>query len=103
MALYINKELNTLVFNEEEFELHRNYIPDLFLGLRELNPNKEINIAIDMEKTPIVFVLFFKKIIEESPGDITIFFKEDTDILRKSLINYGLKYRNIEDFPWELP
>jgi len=99
LALFINKDRNTMIFNDEDFENNRNYIPDLFLGLNELDKNRDIHIAIDLEKTPIVFILFFRKILSGSQTPIYIYYKEDNDIFKAALTNYGLTYRNINDFP----
>jgi hypothetical protein len=92
-----------MVFDDTEFEINRNYIPDLFLGLRELDPDKPINIAINMDKTPVVFVLFFRKILQESPNEINIYYKEDTEYLKLSLKSYGMPYKNITEFDFPLP
>jgi hypothetical protein len=92
-----------MVFDETEFEINRNYIPDLFLGLNQLDKEKPINIAINMEKTPMVFVLFFRKILQGTDSEINIFYKEDTDVLKTSLKSYGMVYNNIDNFNFPLP
>jgi len=103
LALFINKDLNTMVFDETEFEINRNYIPDLFLGLNQLDKEKPINIAINMEKTPMVFILFFRKILQGTDAEINIYYKENNDILRTALKSYSMVYKNINDFKFPLP
>ena len=92
-----------MVFNDEEFQINRNYIPDLFLGLNELNQDEPVHIALDMDKVPMVFVLFFRKIMQGSATSIDVYYKENTEILKTALKSYGMPYLNIKDFPHPLP
>jgi len=101
--IYLNKEFNSLIFTEKDFDLNYNYIPDLFLAVRELNPKKEIYIAINLPETPIIFVMFFRKIIQESPAKIYVYFRDDSKALKDGLELSGIQYRNIKNYPWELP
>ena len=56
--LYINKEKNSLIFDQENFEINYNYLPMLFQAFGELDPNRTIHFAIELEKTPVLFILF---------------------------------------------
>jgi len=98
LGIFINKELNNLLITDENFEINKNYIPDLFLIFRDLDQNKPINIILNMKKTPIIFILFFNKIIQSGAAEINIFFKEDTKILRQALLGYNIKYNSIDKF-----
>ena len=101
--LYINKELNSLVFTQEEFKINRDYMPDFFMAIGELNPKKKIRIAIDLDETPVLFVLYFRKLMQESQGDFEIFYKDKGEPLRTSLKDYGMPYKNIKKYPFPLP
>jgi len=104
MALYKNNTNNSIVFNQEEFDINRNYIPDFFIAVGSLDKNESIHIAIDLEETPVLFVLYFMKLIDSvKDSSITIYYKEDTKELKSALKGYGLKYINIDQFPFSLP
>lgn len=96
--LLINHEKNAMVFNSDNFDEKTNYVPLIVRALRELDPKKTIHFAIQLEKTPVVFVLYFRKVIQEGI-DIKIYHTENSDILRNALNTYQMEYINIKDFP----
>ena len=71
--LYINQSLNSIVFDEEDYSLKKNYLPSITLALRELDPLKEIHFLINLEKTPVLFVLAINKFIKESQVNISLY------------------------------
>ena len=101
--LYLNKKLNSIVFTSKDFDNNRDYLPDFFMAMGELNPKKKIKIAIDLKETPVIFVLYFKKLLQESIGDIDIYYKDRGDALRSSLKDYGMQYKNIKKYPDPMP
>jgi hypothetical protein len=103
MALYINKELNSLVFTKKDFKMNRNYLPDFLMALKELNSLKNIKIAIDLDETPILFVLYFRKLLQESSANINIYYKDSSASLKKVLKDYGMAYNNIKKYPNPMP
>lgn len=103
MSLFINKEFNSLVITSKDFKEDFNYLPDIMIGLRNLDPSKNIKIAFDLEETPAIFILYFKKVLEEADADIVIYYKEKTDSVRGVLKSYGMPYNNIKKYPDPLP
>ena len=101
--LYINTSLNSIVINQEEFDINRNYLPDIFMALGELDNKRKIKIAIDLKKTPVIFVLYFRKLLLESGIELDIYYKDKSEALRKSLKDYGMQYKNIKKYPDILP
>jgi hypothetical protein len=99
LMLYINKEHNSLVFDSKDFSIKMNYMPIIFMAIRELDKDKPIHFAVELEKTPAIFVLYFKKIKEESDLDFRVYYLENSDILKNILSGYNMKYRPLSDFP----
>jgi len=99
MALYINKEKNSLIFNEKDFQINVNYLPDIVLALMELDESKPIHFAIDLEKTPVLFVLYLRKLLQESEATIKIYYKDNSEALKWALKSYGMEYNPIKNFP----
>jgi len=99
MAIYINKETNSLEFNSEDYDKNYNYMPSIVMALMDLDNSSKIKIAINLDKTPVIFVLYFRRLIQESGSDIKIFYKEDSIELRDALISYGMEYNSLKDFP----
>lgn len=98
MALYINKTQNSIVFNEEDFEIDTNYMPEIVLALMELNPEKTMHFGIDLPETPAIFVLYINKILKENPTiDIKLYHRDTSEILKLSLKSFGIEYHNIKD------
>ena len=103
MALYKNEMNNSIVFNEEDFDINRNYIPDWFMAIGQLDKNKTIEVAIDMPETPVIFLLYLMKVLKETPTKLNIYHKEDSETLKIALKGYRMAYRNIKKFPFKLP
>jgi len=103
MALYINKDKNSLVFTEKDFLINRNYLPDFLMALQDLDPLEKLKIAIDLDKVPVVFVLYFRKLMQDSSADIDIYYKDDSPELKEALKGYGMAYRNIKKYPDIMP
>ena len=59
MALYINKTQNSIVFNEEDFEIDTNYMPEIVLALMELNPEKTLLKVVRKNKIVSFLILLF--------------------------------------------
>jgi len=97
--LYINPLKNSIVFDEKDFKIDKNYLPILVLAFRDLDKDRPINFAIELEKTPIIFVLFLRKLLKETDAKIKIYFKENSESLRAALKSYGITYRPLSDFP----
>jgi predicted glycosyl hydrolase (DUF1957 family) len=103
MSLFINKEFNSIVFTPKDFKINFNYIPDLFMALNELNNNKEVHIAITLDKTPALFLMFFNKILKESPNILHIYQKDTSEATKFMTKSYGIKYKNTSEYPFGLP
>ena len=103
MALYKNEKNNSIVFNQDDFDINRNYIPDWVLAIGSMQKDKPIDIAIDMEETPILFILYLMKVKEETPAVIRIYYRDKSEALKIALKGYNLSYRNIKKFPYKLP
>ncbi len=102
--LYVEKELNSIIFDDKEFQPQRNYMPDLVLAFRDLNKNETIHFVVNLDKTPLLFILYFRKLRQSMPDlGLELYFKEKNDLLVGTLSSYKLKYKNITEFPWELP
>jgi hypothetical protein len=99
MALYINKEKNSLIFDEKDFDMNFNYLPQIVLALMELDENKPIHFAIELPKTPMLFVLYLRKVLQESDVDLRIYYKDNSEALRIALKGYGMEYRSLSEFP----
>jgi len=96
---YINKEKNSLVITEEDFDINYNYLPEMFDIFRQMDPKKPIEVVIDLEKTPILFVLYFRKLMQESETLYNIYYREDSEPLKTALIGYDMPYKNIKERP----
>jgi hypothetical protein len=97
--LYINSPKNSLIFDEKDFKIDKNYLPMLVLAFRELDKDRPINFAIELEKTPIIFILFLRKLLKETDAKINIYFKENSESLRAALKSYDIIYKPLSDFP----
>lgn len=73
------------------------------LGLMNLDGTKFIKIAIDLEDTPAIFILYFKKVLQESDAHIEIYYRDKKESIKKILEGYGMPYININKFPDPLP
>lgn len=98
MGILFNKEKNSMIFDKEDFHINTNYIPFLFDVLRQMDQKRPVKIAIDLDKTPVIFVLYFKKLVEEGAAEYEFYFKENTEVLRAALQRYGVPYKSIKDF-----
>ncbi len=104
MMLFVEKEINSIVFNEIDFKPKQNYMPDLVLALRDMDRTRTISFALDLKKAPILFILYFRKLKQTIPDlKINLYFRDNSKLLPKVLETYGLKYKNISEYPWELP
>jgi len=104
MALYLNTKDNTLVFTEKDFKEDRNYIPDFLMAMGELNKERPINIGLDLDVCPVLFVLYFRKVHQELPDlDINIFYRDRSEALRTSLKSYNMQWNPIKKFPFAMP
>ncbi len=79
-------------------------MPDLVLALREMDKNKTIHFVIDLEKAPLLFILYCRKIKQTNPSlKLDIYFRDESKLLPGVLQTYHLKYKNITEYPWDLP
>ncbi len=102
--IFVEPELNSIIINEIDFSESRNYMPEFVLALRELNPQKTIHFVVDLKKAPVMFIVYFRKLKETTPLlDLELYFKDPSKILPKVLQAYNLKYKNITEYPYELP
>ncbi len=102
--LYVEKELNSIVFNEEDFKINVNYMPNIVLALRDLDPTKTIHFALDLEKAPAVFIIYFRDLMRDKPElDLKIYYRDQSKLLPEVLKKFNLLYRPIEEYPYELP
>ncbi len=102
--LFVEKKLNSIIFNEVDFKPEHNYMPELVLAFRDLDRRKAINFVLDLEKAPILFILYFRKLKQlQNSLELNLFFRDESPILPKVLASYGLKYKNISEYPWALP
>jgi len=97
--LLLNKEKNSIVFNKEDFGINVNYLPLIISALLELDETKPIHFAICLDKTPMLFVLYFRKLMQESDADVRIYYKDNSEALRWALKSYGMPYLSIDEFP----
>jgi hypothetical protein len=103
LSLFINKDLNSLIITPKDFNLNYNYLPDILLGLYNLDPEKKIKIALDLKEAPAVFVLYFRKLMQESNTDIDIYYRDKGKQLQEILSGYGMQYKSILEYPDALP
>lgn len=103
MALYLNEKNNTLVFTEKDFDINRNYLPDFLMAMGKLNADKPINIGLDIRQCPVLFVLYFRKVLDSSNAEVAIFYRDRSEALRKSLKSYSMEWNPIKKFPFPLP
>jgi hypothetical protein len=97
MELYINLPLNSIkITNDEETEDYI-FLTELGEALAELDRSKKIRINFDTEFTPLVVVLYLKKVREVSEVDIEIFNRQDSEALRKGLEALGFEYNSLKD------
>ncbi len=102
--LYVEKELNSIIFDEEDFEPKRNYMPDLVLAFRDMDQKRTIHFVVNLKNTPLLFILYFRKLMQTNPNlDLELYFKDKSEILPKTLESYKLKYKPLSEYPSELP
>ena len=100
MALLINPEKNSLIFNQDNFHINTNYMPEIAEALRELKKDKIIHFAIDLPKTPALFVLYQDKLLKETPNlDLRLYHRDKSASLKKALKNFNIQYYDLEEFP----
>ena len=103
MAIYIDKKNNALIFNEEDYDININYLEDIAGALKELDPQKDIYFNLDLSKTPMSFLIYFRSLKKTTPHvNIHYYFKDKHELLPKVLESYGLKYNNNSSFPYPL-
>jgi hypothetical protein len=103
MALFIDKANNSLYFNEEDFEINKDYMVDIVSALRDLDPQRPIYFGLDLPETPIVFIVYFKKLVKETPEiDFRLYLKEQNSFLKDLLKMYKLSSYSIDEFPYPL-
>jgi len=103
MALFINKLNNSLYFDEEDFDINTDYMVDIVSALRDLDPKRPIYFGLDLPETPIVFIVYFRKMVRETPGlDFKLYLREQTDFLKALLRTYNLTSYDIDTFPYPL-
>ncbi len=100
--IYINKEHNSLVITPKEFKENYNYLPDIVFALGDLKA-RDVKIAICLEKTPAVFVLYFRKIQQETGVTLDIYYTEKAQNFKQILKGYGMPYKSIKKYPDVLP
>ncbi len=98
MELYINKELNSLRIKDNETVKDKTFMILFSQSLTELDPSQKIKIILDMKYSPLVVVLYLRKVIQEM-GDINmeIYHTEDSEVLKNGLISFDIPYFNIKD------
>lgn len=95
---YINKEKNSLKITDEDFDNNKNYIPTInFIITDNFKKNKHLAILFDMEKTPILFIIYFRNIMRAG-YKVSLFFKEDTKILKEGLKKFNIAYNHINNY-----
>jgi hypothetical protein len=102
--IFVEPELNSFIINEEDFKPTKNYIPDIMLALRALDPDREIHFAIDIKEAPAAFIVYMRQLRENRPNmKVTLYLKNISDKLKLVLDKYKLNYKNITEYPWDLP
>jgi hypothetical protein len=105
--VYVEPELNAIIFMElsgDRYRKNYNYTPEIVLGLRKLNKEKEIHFVVGTDQAPAPFVILFRQLKQENPHlQLSMYFKDQSEMLKKVLDKFNLKYNTIEDYPFELP
>lgn len=94
----INIETNKIIFDDQNYDKKLNYLPMIVDGLSKLDPTKEICFLIDLDKTPVVFIMYISKVYKETGTDFKLFFREDSEELKVALEAQGLKWNSIKDW-----
>jgi len=103
VAVYLSKNTNSMIINEEEFDVNTNIMPEVAGALGELNPDKTIYLGVDLPKTPFVFLLYFRALLTEEPfPDIKFYFRDDHELLPKIAESYNMDFNRFKDFPYPL-
>jgi hypothetical protein len=104
LAIFIEKNQNSLIINRDEFDPNVNYLPDFLFALRDLDPNKKINVVIDLDETPMIFILYLKKIREETPGIKFHLYVTNLPELEADVFKlYKFECDLLSEYPVELP
>jgi len=99
----MDKANNSLYFDNEDFDIKTNYMGDIVSALSELNPQKPLYFGLDLPETPIVFIVYFRKMVMETPKlDFRLYLQEQTDFIKDLLTSYNLTSYDIKDFPYPL-
>jgi hypothetical protein len=102
--LYLEKDLNSIVFTSENFKLNYNYMPEIVYALRELDPKKTLHFVIDIEHAPAVFILYFRQLKQQDNTlDLRMYFRDKSLILKDILKKYTIDFYDIGDYPFDLP
>ncbi len=102
--IFVEPELNSIIVNEVDFNQNRNYMSEFVLALRELNPKKTIHFVVDLEKAPVMFILYFRKLKEITPDlPLALYFRDQSPLLVQILKQYNLPYKDITLYPYALP
>lgn len=97
--LMINQETNQMIFNSDDFDPELNYLPLVVDGLSRLDPTKDIYFLMDLDKTPVVFIMYIAKVQENSQVNFKLYFKETSADLKIGLEAQGLTWNSISDWP----
>jgi len=102
--IFVEPKINSIIINQIDFSISRNYIPEFVLALRELDPRKTIHFVVDLDNTPVMFIVYFRKLKETNPDlDLELYFRDQGDILKKVINQYNLTYNDITDYAYPLP
>ena len=96
--LYVSQEKNQIIFNNEDYNEKDNYLPLLVDAFSKLDPKKALEVLIDLDRSPVVFILYSSKIIKEAGARIKLYHLEDSEELRLGLESEGFEYNNIKDW-----
>ncbi len=102
--IFVEPELNSIIINETDYKETRNYMPEFVLALRELDPKRTIHFVVDLEKAPVMFVIYFRKLKETTPTlPLELYFRDPSTILQSVLKQYNLPYNDVSSYPFDLP
>ncbi len=96
--LYINKDKNSIAFDELNYDKNFNYMMQIAEALGQLDKTKTMHFIIDLPESPMIFMLYIDKVRQSVPNiDIRVYHKEDSQVIRTAMQNKDNNYYSLND------